>query len=169
MYETMPDFIASETTVAGEDEPGERLRISGRMLDAEGRPAEGVILYLYHTNSEGVYAPAEGQTGCARRHGRLRGWVKSDAQGNYAFNTILPGSYPNTRQEKHIHPVIKEPGKNEYYIDAFVFDNDPFLTEAMRRNFENRGGSGIISISKNASGAWEGTRDIVLGENVPGY
>ncbi|HEV2860467.1 MAG TPA: hypothetical protein VGX48_05620 [Pyrinomonadaceae bacterium] len=165
----MPGEVASRTRIAPEGEPGEPLEIAGRILRADAKtPAPGVVLYVYHTDARGYYTPAPGAEGWPRRHGRLRGWVKSGARGEYAFRTIRPASYPDSTNPQHIHPVVKEPGLNEYWIDEFVFDDDPLLTPRQRAGRQNRGGSGVVKLEK-VGGVWKGTRDIVLGLNVPGY
>src|SRR5262245_33415835 len=83
MYEGMPDDIDWQTTISGPDEPGERLMISGIIYKKDGKtPAPNVILYVYQTDNKGIYSPAPRQT-AAKRHGHLRGWVKSDANGRY--------------------------------------------------------------------------------------
>jgi len=169
MYENMPDFLTSETAIANGDEPGIRVLLSGRILYESGLPAEGVILYVYQTNSEGLYVPNAGQTGCARRHGNLRGWMRTGSNGKYAFATILPGSYPESHEPKHIHAIIKEPDKNEYAIDSFQFDDDPFLTKEKRRKLRNVGGSGIVRLEQDVRSSHHGVRDIYLGRNVKGY
>lgn len=165
----MPDKLTAETTIAGPGEPGERLTISGTIYQKDGKtPAAGIILYLYHTDAEGNYSPAKDQEQ-AKRHGHLRGWVKTGPDGKYIFHTILPASYPNTKIPKHIHPTIKEAGLTPYYIDDYLFGNDPNLTPEERKIQPKRGGNGIITITKNNSGEWTGQRDIILGLNVPGY
>jgi protocatechuate 3,4-dioxygenase, beta subunit len=165
----MPANLKAEITIANPDEPGERLTISGTIYQKDGRtPAQGIILYLYHTDAEGNYSPGKNQTQ-AIRHGHLRGWIKTGPDGKYVFHTILPASYPNTKAPRHIHPTIKEPGLVPYYIDEYLFDNDPNLPEKERARQEKRGGSGIISITKNADDIWIGKRDIILGLNIPGY
>ena len=164
----LPKNLDWETTMAV-GEKGEKLQISGVIYQKDGKtPAPNVILYIYHTDNEGLYKPATNQTQ-AKRHGRLRGWMKTDAQGRYQFTTIRPASYPNSKAVQHIHPTIKEPNKNEYWIDEFVFEGDPYLTEAEKKNLPNRGGNGIIKLVKNTEGVWVGKRDIVLGLNVPDY
>lgn len=165
----MPAHLTAETTIAGADEPGERLTISGTIYQNDGRtPAPGIILYLYHTDAEGNYSPGKNQPQ-AIRHGHLRGWIKTGADGKYVFHTILPASYPNTKAPKHIHPTIKEPGLVPYYIDEYLFDNDPNLPEKESARQEKRGGNGIITLTKNAAGEWIGKRDIILGMNIPMY
>ena len=169
IYEGIPERLSWQTEIAPASELGERLEMSGRILRADGRtPAAGVILYVYHTDATGHYSPAPNAPGNARRHGHLRGWVKTDEAGEYKFTTIRPAPYPSRDNPAHIHPIIKEPDKNEYYIDEYVFDDDPLLTPQKRAALENRGGSGIVRLTRSG-GAWAGRRDITLGLNVPGY
>ena len=56
-------------------------------LEADGAPAAGIIVYAYQTDATGIYP--RGST----RHGRLRGWVRTDEAGRYRFDTIRPGAY----------------------------------------------------------------------------
>ena len=95
--------------------------------------------------------------------------MQTDAQGRYQFTTIRPASYPKSKFLAHIHPTIKEPTKNEYYIDDFVFENDPFMSSLEKQKMQNRGGNGIVKLTKNEEGVWVGKRDIVLGLNIPDY
>ncbi len=169
MFAGMPENLTWKTTVADAGEPGERLIISGTIFKKDGKtPAPGVILYIYHTNNSGKYSPAFNQTQ-ARRHGHLRGWVKTNERGRYEFTTIRPAAYPNRKDPQHIHPIIKEPEVSLYWIDEFLFDDDPLVTEQVRAKQEKRGGSGIIKLTKNTQGVWIGKRDIILGLNIPGY
>ncbi len=151
------------TRIAGPDEPGEPLTVSGVVYRPDGRtPAPGVILYLYHTNARGEYPKRGDETGMARRHGYLRSWLRTDAQGRYRFTTIRPGSYPSRNAPQHIHVTVLEPGREEYWLDDFLFDDDPLLTPRERARLRNLGGSGILRLARQASGGWTGTRNIVL-------
>ena len=156
--------------LAPDDEPGERLQLSGRVTDAQGRPRRGVIVYAHQTNQQGVYPgeKSDDDPG-ARRHGRLRAWATTDADGTYTFLTIRPGSYPGTRMPQHIHLYVIEAGCALYYIDEVLFRDDPHLTPAVARKADQgRGGSGIVMPVRVADG-WRARRDIVLGRNIPGY
>jgi protocatechuate 3,4-dioxygenase, beta subunit len=156
-------------TLPGYYSPGQKILIKGTVLKSDGKnPAAGVILYLYHTNAAGIYPTTGTEKGWGRRHGFLRGWLKTNAKGEYAFFTIRPGAYPASNNPEHIHITIKEPGRNEYWLDDFNFDDDPLLTNATRKKFSNRGGSGIIKISR-VNGIMTGYRNIILGKNIPGY
>jgi protocatechuate 3,4-dioxygenase beta subunit len=166
MFQGMPAKLNPETALTADTEPGEPMEISGTIYRADGKtPAAGVILYVYQTSAKGYYEPAPGAT----RHGRIRGWMKTDVQGHYKFRTVRPGAYPGRNIPAHIHPVVKEPDKNEYYLDEYRFDDDPHLTAEERAREEKRGGSGIIKLAKNQSGVWSGRRDIILGLNIPNY
>jgi protocatechuate 3,4-dioxygenase, beta subunit len=170
IYAEMPQQLSWQTKINPASEPGEPLEITGIIYHTDGKtPASNVILYVYHTDAQGNYSPAQNQPQGSRRHGHLRGWMKTNAQGEYKFTTIKPAPYPNFRDPAHIHPTIKEADKNEYYIDEYRFDDDPLITKEYRAKAENRGGSGIIQLTKNDKGIWTGKRDIVLGLNVPNY
>lgn len=169
MFEGMPASVSWETTLAPINEPGEPLIISGTIYQRDGKTlAPDILLYVYHTDNKGLYSPASNQT-TGTRHGHLRGWIKTDSQGRYQFSSIRPASYPNGKAPQHIHPLIKEPTTSLYWIDEYLFDDDPFLTHEERLKQQKRGGSGIIQLTKNEKGVWIGRRDIILGMNVPDY
>jgi protocatechuate 3,4-dioxygenase beta subunit len=89
-------------------------------------------------------------------------------RGEYRFYTVRPAAYSKTGPPAHIHITVKEPDKNEYYIDDFEFDDDPFLTKLYRIGLSKRGGNGILKpVEKD--GVLYGRRDIVLGKNVKDY
>ncbi|HEY0101265.1 MAG TPA: hypothetical protein VGB76_20245 [Pyrinomonadaceae bacterium] len=169
IYEGMPAQLNWETRIAA-TEPGEPLEASGVIYQPDGKtPARGVILYAYHTDARGIYPPAPDARGMARRHGRLRGWIKTNARGEYKFVTIKPASYPNSTIPSHVHLIVKEADKNEYYIDDFEFEDDRFLTQQERARRRKAGGSGVVSLTKNAGGVWLARRNITLGLNVQNY
>jgi protocatechuate 3,4-dioxygenase beta subunit len=170
LYIGMPENIKSIDTSAGWTQKGQKLLVTGTIYKLDGKtPAPNVILYYYHTNINGVYAGKQGLDPRVVRHGYIRGWVKSDANGKYAIYTVRPAPYPNTNFEAHIHPAIKEPTiDKEYYIDEFVFDDDKLLTGEKRKKLENRGGSGILRVL--ISGDLQiAEHNIILGLNIPNY
>jgi protocatechuate 3,4-dioxygenase beta subunit len=171
MYVGMPDRIHSVDTSAGWDEPGQKILIKGIVYKHDGKtPAADVIIYYWQTDNNGYYTQKSGMNESAKQHGFIRGWVKTDVRGNYAIYTIRPAPYPNAAIPAHIHPSIKEPNiTNEYYIDDFVFDNDPLLEPDLKRNPpKNRGGSGILK-TLNSGDLQIAERNIILGLNIPDY
>jgi protocatechuate 3,4-dioxygenase beta subunit len=114
--DTLPDFY----------EAGPKLVVSGTVYKSDGKtPAPGVVLYVYHTDQTGKYRVTGNETGWGKRHGSIRGWMKTNAQGRYKFYTLRPASYSKEGPPAHIHITIKEPGKTEYWIDDFILMMTP--------------------------------------------
>ena len=170
IYIGMPENIKSVDTSAGWTQEGQKLLVTGTIYKLDGKtPAPNVILYYYHTDINGLYANKQGLDPRVVRHGYIRGWVKSDANGKYAIYTVRPAPYPNRDFEAHIHPSIKEPNiDKEYYIDEFVFDDDKLLTGEKRKKLQNRGGSGILRVFKKGD-MQIAEHNIILGLNIPNY
>ncbi len=171
IYAGIPEKITSTDTSAAWNQKGQKLMVTGTVYQLDGKtPAPNVIIYYYQTDVTGYYPIKEGMDEHVKRHGYVRGWVKSDENGNYAIYTIRPAPYPGREVPAHIHVVIKEPNNNnEYYIDDFVFDDDPMVFgEKKKKPFENRGGSGILRplVSGDLQIA---EHNIILGLNVPNY
>jgi protocatechuate 3,4-dioxygenase beta subunit len=171
IYEQAPSFenLSWTDTLPDFNEPGPKLVISGIIYKVDGTtPAPGIVLYVYHTDQKGLYTPGNGQTGRARRHGYIRGWIKTNKKGEYKFYTLKPAAYPGHNIPAHIHPIIKEPGKNEYWIDEYLFDDDPLLTAPERKKQPGVGGNGVIALEEK-NGILYGERNIYLGRNVDNY
>ena len=170
MYVGIPKNIKSIDTSSGWNEKGQKLLITGTVYKLGGKiPAPNVIIYYWQTDSNGYYSPKDEMDEQAKRHGHIRGWVKSDENGKYSIYTIRPAPYPNDDMPAHIHISIKEPNiKDEYYIDEFVFDDDILLSGNKRKALENRGGSGVLRvlIDKDMQVA---EHNIILGLNIPNY
>lgn len=158
-----PATLGWSTDIASADEPGERLVLSGTVYRRDGRtPASNVVIYAHHTNADGLYANGTNETIWSRRHGRLRDWVKTGADGRYEFRTIKPAPYPTRTGPAHIHLFVVEPGRTPYWIDDVVFVGEYGVDTAYRRSRDNRGGPGIVELERNENGAWTARRDIVL-------
>jgi protocatechuate 3,4-dioxygenase beta subunit len=170
MFVGMPKNIKAVDTSAGFSEEGQKLLVTGTVYKLDGKtPASNVIIYYWQTDNNGYYSPKPEMDEKAKRHGHIRGWVKTDENGKYSIYTIKPSPYPNDNIPAHIHTSIKEPNiENEYYIDEFVFDDDKLLNTEKRKALENRGGSGILRvlISNNLQVA---EHNIILGLNIPDY
>lgn len=158
--DTLPDF----------HDPGPKLEVSGTIYRSDGKtPAKDVILYIYHTDQAGEYPKKGDEDGWAKQHGYIRGWIRTNSDGKYRFYTLKPGAYPGGGNPSHIHPIIKEPGMKPYWIDEYLFEGDPYITEADRKRLPQRGGPGILRVETRNNGMLSVKRDIILGLNVPGY
>ena len=170
MYVDMPKDINSIDTSAAWFEKGQRLIINGTVKKSDGvTPAREILIYYWHTDDRGYYSPSSDQNEKSKKHGHIRGWVKTDINGKYFINTIKPAPYPNDTLPAHIHISVKEPNiKNEYYIDDLVFNDDILLTNQYRNKLPNRGGSGILNPIMQDK-ILVTSHNLTLGLNIPNY
>lgn len=119
--------------LAGASEPGTRLLVRGRLFAADGeRPAAGVVLYAYQTDATGVYNTKPGPP-------RLRGFMKTDAEGRFEYETIRPGSYPGQAFAAHVHHQVWGGGFPAQWTSDLNFADDPFVSAAERARSEAAG------------------------------
>jgi protocatechuate 3,4-dioxygenase, beta subunit len=155
--DTLPDFKNG----------GKKIRISGTIYKPDGKtPAPGVILYIYHTNQNGIYPPDSSSSGWGRRHGYIRGWIKTAADGKYSFYTSWPGVYPSRNAPAHIHPTILQPDGKYYWLNEFLFEGDSLIPERDRLEKNTRGGGNAILSMRKEGDLWVAERNIILGKNV---
>jgi len=144
--------------IVADNEPGEPLIVSGTIYSPDGKqPLEGITLFVYQTDATGVYTTSGGDNRATRIHGVMR----TNAQGKYEFRTIKPGSYPNSRNPAHIHAYVSGPGYPEYWIDEYLFADDPFIRDEDKRKASGQGTfSPILSLTRGADGILRAVRDI---------
>jgi protocatechuate 3,4-dioxygenase beta subunit len=125
-----PASAPSSGRVAPQGEPGQSLRVSGVVVGRDGAPVAAASLYIYQTDHEGYYGvkPASDN-----RNPRLKLYLRSDAKGAWSFETVKPGSYPNSRVPPHIHFEVSAAGRAPKIFEI-VFEGDSFVTDDMRRN-----------------------------------
>jgi protocatechuate 3,4-dioxygenase beta subunit len=155
--------MVAKIQLAGKEEPGERLLLTGTVFKPDGRtPAPNVVIYIHHTNAAGRYAGGSNESEWSRRHGRLRGWLRTGPDGRYEVRTIKPGQYPDRPSPAHIHLTVLEQGRDPYWIDDVVFDGAPGIDVEYRREAEKRGGPGIVRLQPAPNGGWRAERDVIL-------
>jgi protocatechuate 3,4-dioxygenase, beta subunit len=161
----MPETLDSKMIIPTIGETADELIITGTIFKADGKtPFQNVILYAYHTDSEGYYSKSGNETGIQKWHGKLHGWCKTDSAGRYTIKTIRPTPYPNNSIPAHIHSALKLPDDSKLYINDFVFADDPLIDEKYKSSFEREvGGTGIIELMKKDN-KWYGYRNIILKE-----
>lgn len=119
-----PRGAPSSVQIVAAAEPGERLILSGRVVDRDERPQRDVTVYVYQTDALGLYY----REGRRQAGPRLRGWARTDGQGGYEFATIRPAHYPGERIPQHIHMTVSSDTLNEWWLPDVRFEGDPFLT-----------------------------------------
>jgi protocatechuate 3,4-dioxygenase beta subunit len=145
-----------EITIAGPDEPGDRLVVEGIVTGSNGKPVEGAIVYVYHTDASGYYAPDHTSA-------RLCGLMRTGADGRYRFRTIKPASYPDSHIPAHVHYVVSGAHVSEQQF-LLEFEGDSHLSKAAidRDRAEHEGFDatyhGIRPLEKR-DGVWYCRRD----------
>jgi protocatechuate 3,4-dioxygenase beta subunit len=155
-----PPTMSPRITIASENEPGERLVMSGTIFQPDGKtPAEGIVLYVYHTDATGYYNKDDDPY-----NPRLRGWMKTGPDGKYEFRTIKPAPYPRRDTPAHIHAQIYSEKITEYTIDEYWFEGDPLINDSVKKKLlTGRGGPGsTVKLTRDTSGVLHGVRDIKL-------
>ena len=111
----------ADLTLVGETETvasGRPLMLVGSLLDSAGEPIEGATIEIWQTDVLGAYLhPAD--PGFADRDPAFQGFGVSttDADGAWAFRTILPELYGG--RPRHIHAKVKV--GDEYVLTTQIY------------------------------------------------
>ncbi len=152
-----PANAPSRAALTTASEPGTRLSVSGRVVTPDGKAIGGASIYVYQTDAKGEYVP--GTSGGSDRP-RLFAYLRSDANGRYAFTTVRPGSYPGTSNPGHIHYEVVPPG-HQPRVYEIVFEGDPVIPEQFRSQARAPFGSvAIVTTRTNADGSLQVEHDI---------
>ena len=109
--QSRPSTLSTTARIAPASEPGQPLVVRGRLLNVDGSPAANAIVFAYHTDRGGLYDKREN----GPHSWRLRGWVKTDREGAFTFETIRPGSYPNSNNPPHVHFTAYLANRDRYH------------------------------------------------------
>jgi protocatechuate 3,4-dioxygenase beta subunit len=153
-----PSDVPWKTTIVGANEAGEPLIVSGTVYAPDGRtPLEGINLFVYQTDATGRYST----TGGNNRNTRIHGLMRTISEGSYEFRTIYPAPYPAARNPAQIYAFVSGPNYPEYWIDEYLFADDPFITDEARRKFGGKGSfSSLMTVQRGADGVLRAVRDI---------
>jgi catechol 1,2-dioxygenase len=121
-----------------EDEPGDVLRLSGRVLSLDDSPLAGAVLDVWHASSQGEYS----QIHPGVPDYNLRGRIETDEDGSYEFRTIVPSPYeiPKTGatgklldalgrhafRPGHVHFKVTRTGFRSLTTQLY-FEGDPWI------------------------------------------
>lgn len=139
--EHKPASLASTGRIAPEGEPGTPLHVDGFVFQPDGRtPAESVVVFAYQTDSSGVYFGPDN----VHSTWRLRGWVETDTEGHFEFQTIRPAAYPSNTEAAHIHFNTESEAYGRQWDPTIYFSDDLLVTDAQRRRSEQAGVFGNV-------------------------
>lgn len=112
---------------------GERIIVTGKVLDEAGRPVPNTLVELWQANACGRYVHAADQHDAPLDPNFLgAGRCVTDADGRYVFKTIKPGAYPwpnhyNGWRPAHIHYSLFGPSFVSRLVTQMYFPGDPLL------------------------------------------
>ncbi|WP_369942439.1 protocatechuate 3,4-dioxygenase subunit alpha [Xanthomonas medicagonis] len=125
------------TEVAPAAARGTHVQVSGSVFDGAGVPVADAVLEIWQADAAGIYAHREDPRHDAHDPA-FHGWgrVPTDAQGRFAFGTVVPGRVPGplaTPQAPHLVVLVFMRGllraacTRLYFADAVGNDADPIL------------------------------------------
>jgi len=125
---------AADLTAGFPGQPqGERIIVSGRVLDENGRPVRNTVVEVWQCNAAGRYLHKGDQHDAPLDPNfKGTGQVLTDSEGRYRFTTIKPGAYPwrnhyNAWRPAHIHFSLHGDGIGQRLVTQMYFPNDPLL------------------------------------------
>ncbi|MFA9218501.1 MAG: protocatechuate 3,4-dioxygenase subunit beta [Sphingomonadaceae bacterium] len=123
-----------DLTAQGDAEPlGEKIVVTGRVVDEDGKPVRNSLLEVWQCNAAGRYRHKKDQHH-APLDPNFHGWGKmmTDDDGRYRFVTIKPGPYPWGNHDKawrpaHIHFSLFGNVYAQRLVTQMYFPNDPLF------------------------------------------
>lgn len=126
------------TDIAKDAGKGEKIVISGRVVDGEGQPIPDALLEFWQANADGKYAHPD-DTQDKPLDGKFIGFgrMPTDKEGRFSFTTVKPGAVPgpgNSLQAPHIVVCLFMRGMLKHLYTRIYFSdenaanaNDPVL------------------------------------------
>ncbi len=128
------DPTEADLTLHPQGDPiGERIVVTGRVLDADGRPVRGQLVEIWQANAAGRYVHKGDQHPAPLDpHFHGAGRCLTDDDGWYRFTTIKPGPYPwrnhhNAWRPAHIHFSLFGREFTQRLVTQMYFPGDPLF------------------------------------------
>lgn len=111
---------------------GERIIVTGRLLDEDGRGVPNSLVEVWQANACGRYVHVDAHDAPLDPNFIGGGRCVTDAEGRYRFMTIKPGAYPwgnhhNAWRPQHIHFSVFGPSFLTRLVTQMYFPGDPLL------------------------------------------
>ncbi|NMH89556.1 dioxygenase family protein [Flavivirga algicola] len=166
IYDYSEKKLNNVDTIPGFASKKNKIKIVGTIYESDGvTPAKNVLLFIHQADENGNF---ELRRHNKKRYVHHRGWIRTDADGHYTFYTFVPGKYIYGNELKQILPIVKEPGKPEYKIETYLFDDDPLLNDKRSKVKRSEVSDRILKLDKK-EGLYIAKRDIILGKEIDSY
>ncbi len=126
--------LEADLTVQHGGEPiGERMVLTGRVVDGDGRAVRRQLVEVWQANAGGRYVHQRDQHPAALDPNFTgAGRCLTDDEGRYRFTTIKPGPYPwknhhNAWRPAHIHVSLFGTDFTQRIVTQVYFPGDPLL------------------------------------------
>jgi len=112
---------------------GERIIVTGRVLDEDDKPQAGMLVEIWQANAAGRYIHKVDQHDAPVDPNFFGGGrCVTDAEGRYRFISIKPAAYPwgnhdNAWRPAHIHLSLFGPSIATRLVTQMYFPGDPLL------------------------------------------
>jgi protocatechuate 3,4-dioxygenase beta subunit len=112
---------------------GERIILSGRVTDSDGRPVRDTLVEVWQANAAGRYIdPADDHPAPLDPNFTGAGRCLTDGEGRYRFVTVKPGAYPwrnhaNAWRPAHVHFSLFGPFLGSRLVTQMYFPGDPLI------------------------------------------
>lgn len=130
-----PEFALGDDISGGM--AGAPLLVEGRVSGIDAKPIVGAVVEFWHADAEGFY-DVQSETGLASLAGR--GVVRTDAKGEFWFQTVIPAAYPipddgpvgdmlkaqarHPYRPAHVHFIISAPNCETLVTHLFLADSE---------------------------------------------
>lgn len=154
------------TELAGPGVSGERIVISGRLIDAHGQPVPDGVIEIWQANAHGKYAHPQDTRAIPTEPGFTGfGRCPTDADGCFRFATVRPGSVPGANgqpQAPHILVNVFARGLLRQLSTRIYFSGDNHATDFVLQQVPAERRATLIAMPA-ADNPAAFHRDIVLG------
>src|SRR5574340_921133 len=132
-----PEFESGADLRDGATMKGEDTYVCGRVLSTEGKPLANATLDIWQAKADGIYDVQD-----PKAEFELRGRVKANANGEFAFKSYKPKFYSvpddgpvgellratgnHKMRPAHMHAIVSAPGHQQVITHVFV-EGDPYL------------------------------------------
>jgi catechol 1,2-dioxygenase len=160
--------LPAGASIACASTAGAPLQVSGRVLDAAGRPLAGATVDVWQASPVGLYENQDE----SQPDMNLRGRFVTDGEGRYRLRTVLPAGYPvptdgpcgellraqrrHPFRPAHLHFMVSQPGYRVLITQVFPegaenLDSDPVfgVTAALVGHFEPAAGDTPAQLQRN--------------------